>query len=209
MNIRASRGRACGRSASPWASSCCLVGFAMSWWIVGARRRHRRRVRGPLGARHRRRARARRAPGRRRAGAAPRGGSRRELEPQAAEAESYTREKFLEVDDARSRRGDRRLVTVPVLGFMVLALVPEPGQQGPRSRAAPPLPRGRVARSRPSRPSRRRATSRASPSSSATTALARAPAELHDPLQPLRPPRLPGAAERAPSASPRRRRTGT
>ena len=204
MNIRASRGRACGRSASP------------------GHRRAARRVR------HRVVDRRRSAPSSRslfgvlwardspaRGGLAEAGEvePERRAEPVAPspqppaaeasrpaphEAESYSREKFLEVDDARPRRRDRRRsITVPVLGFTVLPVVPRPGPRGPRPRPARSLPRGRVADRDVPDASPRRATSRGSPSFVRYNGLLERPAELHDPLEPLRAPRLPGAAERA------------
>ena len=190
MNIHASRGPACGPSALRWASSCCSSGFVMAWWIVALGVVIVVRVRAALGRATSRGSRVSRAetaeP------EAPAGdGAAAVAEPELAaahEAPSYTREKFLEATTLGLGAVIGALVTVPVLGFTVLPAVPQPGRGRPRPRAARALPRGRVEdRDVPDQPrGRRRLPDHAS--SSVTTALARRqePAELHDPLQPLR-----------------------
>ena len=110
MNIHASRGRACGRSASPWASSCCWSGSSMALVDRRARRRHRRRLRVPLGPRPRAASAVSTSPRGRAGGArpatAPAAGADAPS-PRHDEAELHARE-VPRGDDARPRRRDRR-----------------------------------------------------------------------------------------------------
>ena len=157
-----------------------------------ARAAARGRARGPRAGRHR--ARAAGAGGRPRAAA---GRARRDLP-----AQQVPRGR-----DPRPRRRHRRRHHPAGARLRGRARVP-------RSRATPTSTSGRSrtsprasSSSPPSWRTRPRARSAAAPPTCATTAPSQNVAELHDPLQPLRAPRLPRAAERAAVRPTRRRRS--
>ena len=148
MNIHASRGRACGRSVSPWASSSCSSGSSSRGWIV---------VLGavvtvvfgvlwvrdvaPLRAASTRPARSSRSAATSRGSAAS--GSGRAAEPSRTRPELPARE---------VPRGDTLGLGAVIGGadqragarLHGPAGVPRPGPRRPRPRPARPLPRGRV-----------------------------------------------------------------
>ena len=160
------------------------------------RRRDRAPVRLPLGARP--------VEGQERCGAASAAGGarsgdeRRRCRHAGARARrAVPAQQVPRVLDARARCGDRGARHDPAarharrLGLRGRKF--QPVDLGPLS----DLPGGPVHHHHVRRGSATRARSRGAPRTSATTGFARQPAELHDPLQPLRAPRLPGAAERA------------
>ena len=146
MNIRASRGPACGPSASRWESSCSWSG---SSWPGGSSRSASSSC---SSSRCSGRATSPRSRVRRRDGPSPRplqtptasGRCRRGRARPRTRPPSYTREKFLEATTLGLGAVIGALVTVPVLGFTVLPGVPQPGRGRPRPRAARELPRGRM-----------------------------------------------------------------
>ena len=181
--------------------ACLLLGLVLiSWIVAGIGARARGRPRAPLGARRLAR-RARRGPGdragdargRRRAGAPRPRRALRLAEP----LPTYTRSRFLEASTHRRRRGDRRDRHAPGPRLHGPSLVHEPRGGRGRPRPARELPGGRVRhRELPREPERGRGQPAHGVRPQQRPHRGRR-AELHDPLQPLRPPRLPGAAERA------------
>ena len=156
----------------------------------------------PGSARSRATSAARLSPSRRRGAASPssaveegraRGGRRR-----------YPRNVFLERSTLGLGALIGALVTVPALGFAIAPDVHRPGRRGHRPRPARELPRGqwrdRPVQSRKTSPGR---LETARPSSATTAAERRA--ELHDHLEPLRPPGLPDPARRATDGDSRER----
>ena len=119
----------------------------------------------------------------------------------AHEATSYTREKFLEATTLGLGGVIGALVTVPVLGFTVLPSFLHQGRKELDLGPLAPLPGGRVAdrdAADEARGGRRLPHHRLRPLQRRRHAPGdeEGRAELHDPLEPLRAPRLPGAAER-------------
>ena len=189
-----------------------MVGLIISWWIAGARRARRARLRVPLGARpdggHGARARPRCRAGDRSRRRRPRRAGRAAMAPRPSE-ERYPRSKFLELSTLGLGGVIGGIVTAPALGFMIAPAFLKQGYEGSRPRAAHRLPRGQVRRSRPTWPTRSRARSRGARRTSVTTGSVERPAELHDHLEPLRASRLPGAAERPARRVARRSRSAT
>ena len=121
----------------------------------------------------------------------------------------YTRSKFLEGATIGLGAAIGAIVTLPVLGFAVAPAFVDQDYRTSTSGRWTTIRRA-SGRSRPSRraPERRR-PSRGAPPSSATTACKDDVPSFTDPLQPLRAPRLPDAAERArPASRARSRRRG-
>ena len=185
-----------GRSASPSASPCS----SSAWSSAGSSSRVgaaiARRLRLPLGARPRRRGLP--EPSRAPAGAeaaAGRASGRRTRRPTTAERYPRTGSSRL---DARPRRGDRRPSSPSrCVGFMVApAFRSQRYRRRSTSGRSPNFPEGKCVITTFVEDPDDRARSRGARRSSATTACSARAAELHDHLEPLRPPRLPGAAER-------------
>ena len=115
--------------------------------------------------------------------------------PSEGEVVRYPRSKFLEGDDARPRRGDRRSRHAAGPRLRGPAAVHRPGPSRHRRRLDRRLSREQVRdHDVPARPRAGRglAAHRVHPQQRPP----RRRAELHDPLEPLRPSRLPGAGER-------------
>ena len=152
MNIRTSPARACGRSASPWASSSLLVGFVVGWSIVAVGAVIALVFALPLGPRHRARVAAwpRSAPRSSRSGAPSRGA----CAPRRAPAPAPTRprgradaaQRLPRAVDARARRRDRRARHGAGARVHGRPGVPQAGPADTRPRPARRLPRGRVRR---------------------------------------------------------------
>src|SRR5581483_11795843 len=157
-----------------------------------ARRADRARLRVPLGPRPDRRLVARSSGGGRAGAARRRGGG------DAPAADRRGAVSALEVSralDARPRRRDRWPRHRAGARGHGRTRVPQAGRQGPRPRPAQRLPAGQVRRRHlVHRPGGRRglAAHRVRP----LQRPAERQAELHDPVEPLRAPRVPGAAER-------------
>ena len=117
--------------------------------------------------------------------------------PAPAEAEALPAQQVPRGRDARPRRGHRRRRLGARARLHGRARLHQPGPPGHRPRPDLELPRGQVRDRDVHARTRSRARSAATPRTSATTGCSGKRAELHDHLQPLRAPRLPGAAERA------------
>ena len=182
---------------------CILVGLIVSSWIVAAvGARDRRRLRLPLGARGDARAPRRRRARRARAGAGAPRRRRRPAEPttprrRGRRGDALPAERLPRGQHTRPRRGDRRRSSrCRSLGFVVLPAFSTRSTTTSTSGRSTTSPRasgssrtfirdpteGEVSRRDGLHPQQRPRSTDA--------------AELHDHLEPLRPPRLPGAAER-------------
>ena len=182
--------------------ACVLVGLVVSWpvaavgavialvfgflWIRDVDRRVPRRA----------------ARGGRRRTAPRRPGGRRASEQELARLPAQQVPRAVH---ARARRGDRR-ASSPSRSSASRSCRPSSTRSSTTSTSARStnFPEGKWSRRRTSR-TPRRARSRGAPRTSATTASSAGRAQLHDHLQPLRPPRLPGAGERPARGRGRRR----
>ena len=169
--------------------ACVLVGLVVSWWRSSSGGALAVVFGDPLGARRRQRARPSAAPRRR---GEPRSGRASTTRPTAARVPRPSRR-------SASAARSAPLVTLPVARLRRAARVGRERRDASTSTSGRSRTSPRASSwSRPTSRTRTRARCRAGPRSSATTGSREdGQAELHGPLQPLRPPRLPGAAERA------------
>ena len=128
--------------------------------------------------------------------------------PAPETGERFPRNRFLEGATLGLGAVIGGLVTVPAIGFMIVPAFK--GQGYPKVDLGPARELHRKASGSDDvllHATPMTARSRAAPRTSATTALLERRAELHDHLEPLRAPRLPGAAERPRRRTTRRRRS--